>query len=84
MKNIFYLIKRKNIMRQKKMVNLQNLFSGKDEAELLRHLKIVISPRISQDTFICGFCRFQENADIVGSTSIAKRGANLIQKSLAK
>ncbi len=52
--------------------------------EFLKHLKIVISPRISQDTFICGLCHFQENADIVGSANIAKRGVNLIQKSLAK
>ena len=68
----------------KKIENLQKLVSEKDEVELLRHLKIVISPRIYQDTFICGLCRFQENADIVGSANIAKRGANLIQKSLAK
>ncbi len=82
MKNILCLIKKHNEVR--KLENLKNLFSGKDETELLRHLKIVISPRISQDTFICGFCRFQENADIVGSANIAKRDANLIQKSIAK
>jgi len=79
---VFNKEKKHNEVR--KLENLQKLVGGKDEMELLRHLKIVISPRISQDTFICGLCRFQENADIVGSANIAKRGANLIQKSLAK
>jgi hypothetical protein len=67
----------------KKLANLQNILSESEETKIIRNLKAIISPRITQDIFICGLCRFKENADIVGSANIAKRGINLIQKSIA-
>jgi transposase len=62
------------------LADLQDIIREKEEAEIIRYLKKAIGPRIAQDTFICGLCGFKENADIVGATNIAKRGAKLIQK----
>ncbi len=61
---------------------MQTVVREKEEAEIIKHLKSAIGPRISQDTFVCGLCAFRENADIVGAVNIAKRGANVIQKTL--
>ena len=67
-----------------KLSDLQNIMIEGDEIKISRNLRKVIDPRITQDTFTCGLCRFKENADIVGSVNIAKRGAHLIQKTLEK
>jgi hypothetical protein len=66
----------------KKLADLQAVIREHNDTEIIRHLKMSIGPRVSQDVFICGLCGFKENADIVGATNIAKRGANLIQKIL--
>jgi hypothetical protein len=65
---------------KKNLADLKDIIRGKEEAEIIRYLKKAIGPRIAQDTFICGLCGSKENADIVGATNIAKRGAKLIQK----
>jgi hypothetical protein len=65
---------------KKSLEHLQDIIREKEDAEIIRYLKMAIGPRIAQDTFICGLCGFKENADIVGATNIAKRGVNLIQK----
>jgi hypothetical protein len=65
---------------EKNLADLQDIIREKEEAEIIRYLKKAIGPRIVQDTFICGLCGSKENADIVGATNIAKRGAKLIQK----
>ena len=66
------------------LANLQNIMTEGEEIKIIRNLKTIINPRITQDIFICGLCRFKENADIVGAVNIAKRGVHLIQKSIAK
>jgi hypothetical protein len=65
---------------KKNLEDLQNIIREKEEAEIIKYLRMAIGPRIAQDTFVCGLCGFKENADIVGATNIAKRGAKLIQK----
>jgi len=65
---------------EKNLADLQDIIREKEEAEIIEYLRMAIGPRISQDTFVCGLCGFKENADIVGATNIAKRGAKLIQK----
>ena len=65
---------------KKNLEDLQDIIREKEDAEIIRYLKMAIGPRIAQDTFFCGLCGFKENADIVGATNIAKRGVNLIQK----
>jgi hypothetical protein len=66
----------------KHLSDLQASIKTGNSRQAERYLRLAIGPRITQDTFICGLCGYTENADVVGSINIARRGAALLHKIL--